>query len=102
MSPSGTAVIATSETIEREYGEAALKRRLPNQIASAIPEMMHKAYIWIVSGPISKTEKVGDGIERIKIYAASTARRNSARLKSVDLRSHNFPLMNTVGVPVTL
>ncbi|CAB4746192.1 unannotated protein [freshwater metagenome] len=45
MIPSGTAVIATSETIEREYGEAALKRRSPNQIASAIPEMMHKAYI---------------------------------------------------------
>jgi len=26
--------------------------------------MMHRAYIWIVSGPISHTEKLGEGIER--------------------------------------
>lgn len=102
MIPHGTAVIATSETIDVACGARVLNLLSPNQIATAIPLIMHKAYIWIVSGPISTTENVGDGIERSKAYPASTAKRNSARLKSVDLRSQSLPLIKTVGVPVTL
>ena len=67
MIPTGTAVIATSATTEWDSGATAVKRLSPNQIATAIPVIMHTAYIWIVSGPISTTENVGDGIERSKI-----------------------------------
>ena len=66
MIPNGTAVIATSETTDFPLGATVLKRLSPSQIATAIPVMMHRAYIWIVIGPISSAEKVGDGIERSK------------------------------------
>lgn len=39
----GAAVIATSETTDRACGATARKRLSPNQIATAIPVMMHRA-----------------------------------------------------------
>jgi hypothetical protein len=41
--PSGTAVIATSATIDSFIPDFALNRLSPNQIATAIPVMMQSA-----------------------------------------------------------
>ena len=43
MIPAGTAVIATSATIDSPLEVFALKRLSPNQIAIAMPVIMHKA-----------------------------------------------------------
>ena len=43
MTPAGTAVIATSDTTPLPSGVAARNLLSPNQIATAIPVMMHSA-----------------------------------------------------------
>ena len=43
MTPTGTAVIATSETTPAPRGVAARNLLSPNQTATATPVMMHRA-----------------------------------------------------------